>query len=150
MELPSGIDQAFKNIAQVRLKGGVVGKASTVLIVVCLSVAAMVVAVKAVWVAAAAILLLVGFCYLVLNKLIDFANRNPTAALMEGAEFLAHQQLVHGRKQNPSIDVNPKDFMDMPGTALPHEKAGQLPPPEADADDVDLAQPSRDEGDRRG
>ena len=38
-------------------------------------------------------------------RLINFADKNPQAAILEGAEFLMHQQLVLGTKENPTLGL---------------------------------------------
>lgn len=42
-------------------------------------------------------------CFPMLWRLISFADKNPQAAILEGAEFLLHQQLVQGSKDIPAI-----------------------------------------------
>jgi len=41
--------------------------------------------------------------FVIFWRLINFADRNPQAALLEGAEFIIHEQIVHASKYLPSI-----------------------------------------------
>jgi hypothetical protein len=44
-----------------------------------------------------------GTCFPLLWRLISFAERHPQAALFEGAEFLAHEQMIMGMKSTPVL-----------------------------------------------
>jgi hypothetical protein len=44
-----------------------------------------------------------GLCFPLLWRLVNFADRNPHAALFEGAQFLAHEKLVLGTKAHPIL-----------------------------------------------
>ncbi|AOI64538.1 hypothetical protein WS51_12675 [Burkholderia territorii] len=56
-----------------------------------------------VWIAGGAMGLTFLLAFVMLWRLIDFADRNPKAALLEGAEFVLHEQIVHASKANPRI-----------------------------------------------
>lgn len=121
------VARIFENVSKVTLKGGVVGKVSRVLIVASLSMAAIAWSVNLAWVAAVAILLVFILCFVMLWRVISFADRNPQAALLEGAEFLVHEQLTLGEKGRPSLPVAPEDRVagapeiDAPGADLPDQ-----------------------------
>jgi hypothetical protein len=51
----------------------------------------------------AALVMVFLLAFTMLWRLINFADRNPQAALLEGAEFLVHQQIVHATKTIPSL-----------------------------------------------
>jgi hypothetical protein len=99
------ISAMFSKISNVRLRGGVVGKVSTVLISVCAASAIISWSVRLWWISLIAIVGLLGLCYRMLNRLIDFADKNPHAALFEGAEFLAHERLQLGTKAVPELSA---------------------------------------------
>jgi hypothetical protein len=47
----------------------------------------------------------------VLVALINFAEKHPQTALMEGAEFLIHEHIQQvGMKSRPQIETSPTDF----------------------------------------
>jgi hypothetical protein len=85
--------QMFGSVSNVKLRGGVVGKVCTVLLVLAAATAAISWAARSVWVSILALILLFGLCAVVLWRLLSFADRHPQAALFEGAEFLAHEQM---------------------------------------------------------
>jgi hypothetical protein len=63
-------------------------------------------------------------------RLINFADKNPQAALMEGAEFLAHAQMEFGMKSQPNLPVDTGE-REQPGpTALmPSDPSVRRPDP---------------------
>ena len=87
------IGKLVKNVSQIKLKGGVFEKASRVIIVVSISIFGIAVLLGNIWVSSVAIGLIFIFAFVILWRLINFANKNPQAALLEGAEFLVHQQI---------------------------------------------------------
>jgi len=104
-ESPIKIDlsQLFEGISKVKLRGGVVGKVSVVLICVSISMAVIAWAVSMVWVSVLALVLVFALCFPLLWRLVSFAERNPQAALLEGAEFLMHEQIRLGMKSSPVL-----------------------------------------------
>jgi len=98
------IEGILNNVSKVRLKGGVVGKVSVVLIIVAISMAAISWSVSISWISVLALILIFVLCFVMIWRLISFADRNPQAALLEGAEFLVHEQLLLGSKNEPIIN----------------------------------------------
>jgi hypothetical protein len=45
-------------------------------------------------------------CFITIMRLINFANKNPQAAILDGAEFLVHQQIEHAAKGIPKITLS--------------------------------------------
>lgn len=39
-----------------------------------------------------------GIVFYALKRCLDFAEKNPQAAIMDGAELLVHEKILHGRK----------------------------------------------------
>lgn len=132
MKIPFDIDTVMKSVSKIRLKGGVVGKVCTVLVVLCIVVAFMAWVAKNPWIVGGAILLLIIICFVMLWRVIQFANKNPAAALMEGAEFLLHQQLILGSKHTPAIPVDPRDFSELPTSEVSQQQAQLTKPMEPD------------------
>lgn len=103
MTLPFNFDKAIEGLSKVTLKGGVVGKVTLSVIVVALSCALIAWSVRNVWLSAAALAVVCLISFTMLWRLISFADRHPQAALLEGAEFLVHQQIVHASKTTPVV-----------------------------------------------
>lgn len=116
-------EQMIGSISKVKLRGGVVGKVCTVLIVIAVATAIIAYVAHSIWVCVLALVLLFGTALPILLRLLTFADKNPQAALFEGAEFLAHEQMQMGMKSTP---------------ILPESKV-MIPPPDKPA--VDINQP---------
>lgn len=93
----------LERLSNVRLHGGVVTKVTRVLIVASASMAAIAWSAKLWWVSLMALVFVFGLCFPMLWRLINFADKNPQAALFEGAEFLAHERLTMGTKDAPLV-----------------------------------------------
>ncbi len=121
----------FKNVSKIKFPGGTVGKVSHVLIVFILSVAFLCWLAQNIWITGGSIGLLFTICLIILWRLISFASKNPQAALMEGAEFLMHEQIVYGMKALPQFPTSPAQFdAGKPVQALPEAEARRLLEPE--------------------
>ena len=109
--------------SKITLPGGVVGKVCKVIIVLAIAFAGIAWSVKVVWVSVAALALLFILSFVILWRLVTFADRNPQAAILEGAEFLMHEQLRLGTKSNPQLAVTVRDFTEgSPVTLTPEEQ----------------------------
>ena len=97
------IGKLVKNVSQIKLKGGVFEKASRVIIIVSVCIFGIAALIGNIWVSSGAILLIFIFAFVILWRLINFANKNPQAALLEGAEFLVHEQIQLAAKGMASI-----------------------------------------------
>ena len=106
----------------IKLPGGVVGKVSAVVIVVSVCIGGVAALSKNEWVIGTGIAAIFLLAFPMLWRLINFADRNPQAALLEGAEFLLHQQILLGTKTNPVIRLE--------GEAITEERPVELPPEE--------------------
>jgi hypothetical protein len=105
-----GLEDLLKgmtNISKIKLHGGLVGKVCIVLIVMCILFTGLAAWMKDIVFAFVLMGLMFGTAVIFLWKLISFAGKNPYAALLEGAEFLVHEQIIYGAKNNPKI-VNDK------------------------------------------
>jgi hypothetical protein len=101
--LPAGLGEMIGGLAKVKLPGGVVGKVTLALIIICVVIGAVALKAANVWIEAGALGMIFVMAFVILWKLISFADRNPQAALLEGAEFLVHQQIVNVAKNVPSF-----------------------------------------------
>lgn len=91
-------EKALESVKRIRLSGGIFGKTTTLLIVLCICVTAISIKIASWWFALVLILPMMALVFYALKRCLDFAESNPQAAIMEGAEFLLHERIVHGRK----------------------------------------------------
>ena len=114
----------LESASKITLPGGVVGKVCKVLIFIAFAFAAIAWSVRVVWVSVAALGMLFLLCFPILWRLVNFADRNPQAAILEGAEFLMHEQLRLGTKANPQLPSGEGDVIEAtPVSLLPEERA---------------------------
>lgn len=104
------MEKILTNVSSIKLPGGVVGKTSIVLIVASLSMLGIALVVKVAWICAMAI----SFIFILVGtmswRLISFADKNPQAALFEGAEFLLHEKIQLAAKNIPNIPDKIEDM----------------------------------------
>jgi hypothetical protein len=126
-------DKLVQSVSRIRLRGGAVGKLSSVLVVVAVAVAAIVYSVRDPWIAGIGLAGLFSLVYTLGNRMLAFAEKNPYAAMLEGADLLLHQQLQIGMKQGEFFPVDPNSLTMEPGVPVipldPDElnKPDQLP-----------------------
>lgn len=104
------VGQLLDKVAKVKLRGGVVGKLSLVMMIAAGSMAVMAWVASNVWVSGGMGLLLFLLVLILGLRLVNFADKNPRAALFEGAELLLHEQLTIGMKGLPQIAVDLADL----------------------------------------
>jgi hypothetical protein len=97
------LDKVLQRVSGVKLPGGVVGKICVVLIVASICILGLALATRNEWISVAAIVAIFLLVFSLLWRLINFADRNPQAALFEGAEFLLHEQILAASKYEPVI-----------------------------------------------
>ncbi len=109
LNLPLDIGTAVQGISKVNLRGGVVGKVALTVMVVSIATSLVAWSAHNIWISAAAIAAIFIIAFTMLWRLISFADRHPQAALLEGAEFLVHEQMLQGSKNHPMFRVDPRD-----------------------------------------
>lgn len=126
-------EKALESIKTIKLTGGIFGKTSLLLMVLCICVSAVAIKLGSIWFSFIFMGALIGIVFYALKRCLDFAENNPQAAIMDGAELLVHERLVHGTKSaGPHEPRNP---------TIEHE-APRLPPEEVFAEDI----PPEDDG----
>jgi hypothetical protein len=119
-------------VKKIRLRGGVVGKTAYIVIFAILSLAVIALSVRDVWISGMCAAMVFILVLVIGVSMLRFAERNPQAAILEGAEFLLHQQMTIGMKGNPEIPANPRDDISDPSAPQillpPSEQADELPP----------------------
>jgi hypothetical protein len=139
------LDKVLQKVSSIKLPGGVVGKVCAVLIVASVCIGGVAAIAKNDWVIVAGIVAIFLLAFPMLWRLINFADKNPQAALLEGAEFLLHTQMVLGSKANPVITVEPETITEERPVQLPPEEQAQLNQPEA----AQVLPPGNEQGGRR-
>lgn len=95
----------IKSVSKVKLGGGIFGKTCTVIMVIAVTFGFISWVSGNIWVCVASIGLTFIMAFVLLWRLINFANKNPQAVILEGAEFLVHQQIELASKGIPSIPI---------------------------------------------
>ncbi|WP_162592886.1 hypothetical protein [Variovorax sp. PBL-E5] len=123
-------EKVLDSIKTIKLTGGIFGKTSLVLIVLCICVAAVALKVDVWWVPLALMLPLMALVAYAFKRCLDFAEKNPQAAIMDGAELLIHERIAHAMKGQDSLPSLPPTFDHEP-PALRQEdiEAPDAPPP---------------------
>ncbi|MHB8365596.1 MAG: hypothetical protein ACYDB0_01070 [Acidithiobacillus sp.] len=103
------IDSTLTNISKVTLPGGVVGKVTLGVIIASLCMGGIALTSHNIWLSAGALTLIFLLAATMFWRLISFADRHPQAALLEGAQFLAHEQMQQATKGQPAFIVEPTD-----------------------------------------
>ena len=126
------LDQMLQRASEVKLSGGLVGRVCTVLLVGSVAIGAVGVAASNVWVSAGAIVAILIFALPILWRVINFAQKNPSAAILDGAQFIQHEQLILASKTNPEIRVTPGTQVEArPRLPLSPESLADLDRPDA-------------------
>jgi hypothetical protein len=122
-------EKVLESIKTIKLTGGIFGKTSLLLIVLCVCVAAVSLKVDVWWVPLALMLPLMALVAYALKRCLDFAEKNPQAAIMDGAELLVHERITQAIKGHDSIPSLPPTI-DHEVPALRHEdiEAEDAPP----------------------
>jgi len=121
---------SLKNISKLTLKGGLASKICLVLIFVAIAMAAIAWASKNFWLSMIIAVLVFLLTIIILWRLINVADKNPPSALMEGMEFLVHEQMVIGTKDNPKIIINENDIVLSEPISLSHDEELKLKEPD--------------------
>jgi hypothetical protein len=107
--------RALDGLAKLTLSGGVVGKVTKALIFISFFLTVIALTTSNIYISAVVVGLIFVLTSVSFWRLINFADRHPQAALLEGAEFIRHQKLIHSTK-NYSI--------------IPNEVNSQIPSPQ--------------------
>jgi hypothetical protein len=124
------ITKTLENVSNIKLGAGVVGKVSTVLVVYCVTLGALAALSSEPLVRAGAITAIVIVVFPMLWRLINFADKNPQAAILEGAEFLVHEQMMVAQKGSPERLVDPRELVEVRQLQLTEAERKALNKPE--------------------
>jgi hypothetical protein len=123
------IDKAIENLKSVRLKGGIFGKTTLLLIVLAVCVSAVALKSNLWWLTLALMLPLIVVVLYALKRSFDFASDNPHAAIMDGAELLQHERIVYAVK-DIGILIGEAPTTEMPIQQIPEIDPGEQDLPE--------------------
>lgn len=137
--MPMTLDRVIERASKIRLSGGIVGRVCTVLIVACVSLAAIGVLTRNQWIMGGAIVAILVLALPLLWRIITFAEKNPGVAILDGAQFLKHEQLRLASKDRSDIVILPHTpKIDPSPTSVPIDPAlldkPDLPAPSTDGD----------------
>lgn len=101
------INKALDGVSKVTLRGGLASKIIAMIIVTIIALVILTFAPQNhfTYIIAGGILIIV---LPAIHRLINLADRNPQAALLDGAEFIAHEQIVHFSKTERQLTNDDK------------------------------------------
>ncbi|MBU6450044.1 MAG: hypothetical protein KGQ26_10530 [Rhodospirillales bacterium] len=101
------LEKIFEKVGKVSLRGGIFGKLTWAIIVICICVTAIALATRNLYVEAAAIALMMAFAFIFFWRLLNFAEKHPLVAILEGSEFLTHERMVQAAKDQGVLPPQP-------------------------------------------
>ena len=123
------LEMALEKLKTIRLTGGIFGKTTLLLMVLCICVSAVAVKIGTWWFGLIIMLCLMAIVVYALKRSFDFATENPQAAIMEGAEFLSHERIIQGTKDRRIVSPGELAYDHPPPTILEAEVLAADPPP---------------------
>ncbi|MDP2861863.1 MAG: hypothetical protein Q8N95_03630 [Desulfobacterales bacterium] len=139
------IHSILDSVSKIKLSGGVVGKVCTVLICVALAFAIIAWSVTVAWVSAIALGMLFVLCFSILWRIVSFADRNPQAAILDGAEFTILEQLRLGTKAHPQLPSEDCDVIEATPVTLSLEEIDTIQQPDLDTPQLPESEDGREE-----
>jgi hypothetical protein len=112
------ITEALERLKSIHFRGGIFGKTTTLLVVLCVCVSAVCIAARVWWMALVLILPLMAMVFYTLRRCFNFAEKHPEAAIMEGAELLVHERLLFAQKYQTENPLLQATVVDHPPPAL--------------------------------
>jgi len=106
VKFPFNLDNTINGLTKVTLRGGVVGKITFTVSLVCVVMLGLTYPFHNIWLSGAALAMIFIMAMVMLWRVINFADRHPEAALLEGAEFLVHQRMLHEAKSIKTIKAD--------------------------------------------
>jgi hypothetical protein len=108
------IDKLIASVSQIKLKGGIFAKAAAALIVMSICVLGAAILCTNFWISVIAIVSIVLPVFILIWRLLNFADKNPQAAILEGAEFLVHEKIQLAMKDVVSIPQSISTLIEEP------------------------------------
>lgn len=124
----------WNGISQMKLNGGMSGKVTAMVLGVSFLITSMAIVTRNDWIIGGAIAGILMFAFISCNRLINFANKNPEAAILEGGEFVRHQELLLASKDGGTIRASAMPYVEAtPATLTPAEQETLALPDQAPA-----------------
>lgn len=119
------MDKIFQGLTKVSFKGGVVGRTTFIIGLVCVLITAIILFYRTLWFACAGIVVMIVFAFVFLWRLINFADRNPQAAILEGSQLVSLRKIEQSSKNQPCFTASeivpeqPEPIESSPSDLLP-------------------------------
>ena len=123
------ISKALERVKSINLSGGIFGKTTTLLVVLSICVSAVCMTTRVWWLALVLMIPLMLMVFYALKRCLDFAETNPHAAIMEGAELLVHEKLMFAQKNEPHDPLLEDTVFDHNPPKLSHGEITSPDPP---------------------
>ena len=128
------LDKILERVSKVKLTGGLVGRVCTVVLVSCVVIGVLGALSRNEWVMGGVVVAILIIVFPMLWRVISFAEKNPQVAILDGAQFLKHEQLVLASKGVPEITVVPEaQVQEHPALPSPEQLAAANRPDEQPA-----------------
>lgn len=108
------ITEALERVKSIKLSGGIFGKTTTLLVVLCICVTTVCMTIRVWWISLILMIPLMMMVFYALKRCMDFAENSPQAAIMEGSELLVHEKMMFAQKhqeENPLLQANVNDHV---------------------------------------
>ena len=102
-----GFFSSLGQFTKIKLPNGLVGKITTLLIIMVICLSTIAIKINNTWIIILIIIIIPLSCIPIVLKLISFADKNPQAALLEGGQFIMHEQIQLASKKDGIISFNP-------------------------------------------
>ena len=97
------VDKLMASATQIKFPTGAFGKTCMLVAIIAFSCAGIAWSVREPWVAALALVIVAIIAIYAITRVFNFADKNPSAAILEGAEFVKHEQMQLAAKGLPTI-----------------------------------------------
>lgn len=101
------LEKILQRVGNVKLRGGIFGKMTWAVIVICICVTVLAYSTENLYISSATIVLMMAFALYFFSRLLNFAERHPQIAILDGSEFLVHEQILHAAKGQGVIPLQP-------------------------------------------
>lgn len=97
------LDQLVRSAARIKFPAGAFGKTCMLVAIFALACALIAWAARNPYVSSLALIIVAAVAFYALKRAFDFADKNPSAAILEGAEFVKHEQIQLAAKGVPVL-----------------------------------------------
>lgn len=121
------LEKALETVKSIKLTGGIFGKTTLLLVVLTVCMTAAAISLEIWWVTLLLLLPMIALATYTVKRCFDFAESNPQAAIMDGAELLVHERIVHEQKGGIKI-VDENAVRGKPQPRIEDVDKADLPP----------------------